>query len=209
MIHGLSSTRHQELRQAVRVLREGGVVAFPTETYYGLAVDPFNSQALERLFQLKGRPASKPVAVLIDHLAHLSLLAAVVPKPFQPLMERFWPGPLTLLFPAHSHLSPLLTATTGTIGLRISSHPLAHALATLAGGVITATSANLSGNPATVSSREVETQFRRHLDYLLRDDPTPGGAASTIVAAQPDGLRLVRAGVIPFGEIEGAAFCAD
>jgi L-threonylcarbamoyladenylate synthase len=194
-----------DLRQALQVLTKGGVVAFPTETYYGLAVDPFNDQAVARLFHLKGRPLSKPVALLIDHPGRLPLLTAACPPCFPPLMARFWPGPLTLIFPAHPHLSPLLTAGSGSIGLRISSHPLAQALTAQAGGIITATSANLSGLAPAVSVDEVVAQFGQRLDWLFQADPTPGGAASTIVTATPDGLRLIREGVIPFAEIEQVA----
>lgn len=200
-----SVTVSQDLRQAVRVLTEGGVVAFPTETYYGLAVDPFNHQAVARLFRLKGRPLAKPVALLIDHPSRLPLLTTHCPPCYHSLMARFWPGPLTLIFPAQPSLSPLLTAGGGSIGLRVSSHPLAQALTTQAGGIITATSANLSGSPPAVSPAEVVAQFGHRLDWLFQADPTPGGAASTIVAATPDGLRLIREGVIPFVEIERVA----
>lgn len=187
----------QDLQQALLVLKQGGVVAFPTETYYGLAVDPFNCQAVERLFQLKRRPASKPVLVLINDQNRLSRLAAETPSQFHPLMERFWPGPLTLIFPARSDLPLSLTAATGTVGIRVSSHPLAAQFCALAGGAITATSANLSGHRPAASELEVVGQFGRRLDWLLRGGSTPGGAASTIVALHQNGLRLVREGVIP------------
>lgn len=190
------------LLQALLVLRQGGVVAFPTETYYGLAVDPFNSQALDRLFHLKQRPAAKPILVLIDGQEHLPRLAAEVPGRYQPLMARFWPGPLTLIFPAQPHLSSTLTAGTGTIGVRVSSHPLAQDLCARAGGAITATSANLAGHPPAATEEEVVAQFGRRLDWLVKAGPTPGGPASTIVSARLDTLCLIRQGAIPFDEIE-------
>lgn len=193
-----------DLRQAVRVLKEGGVVAFPTETSYGLAVDPFNAQALDRLFRLKQRALTKPVLVLIDGEARLPALANEIPSQFCPLMERFWPGPLTLIFPALAELPLRLTAGTDTIGLRISSHPLAHLLTILAGGAITATSANLSGRPPAVSGQEVLAQFGDQLDYLVEADPVPGGPASTIIAATALGLLLIRPGAIPFSEADQA-----
>lgn len=202
MTDSISPEVSQDLNSALLVLKQGGVVAFPTETYYGLAVDPFNSQALERLFQLKRRPAAKPVLVLIDKQERLSDLAAEIPPQFQSLMDRFWPGPLTLIFPAQPNLSHTLTADTGTVGVRISSHPLALAFCALAGGAITATSANLSGVTPAANEQEVLTQFGSRLDWLLKAGPTPGGQASTIVATHGSGLRLVREGVIPFGEIE-------
>ena len=208
MIDDLSATQRHDLQQAVLVLRQGGVVAFPTETYYGLAVDPFNDQALERLFQLKKRPAQKPVLVLIDSQKRLPLLASEIPGQFRPLMERFWPGPLTLIFPARPNLSSTLTASTGTVGVRISSQPLAHSLTAMAGGVITATSANLSGLSPATTAQEIMTQFGHGLDWLLQGGPTQGGLASTIVAPCDKGLTLIREGAIPFAEVVKAGVSA-
>lgn len=196
-----ASALHPDLPSALLVFQQGGVVAFPTETYYGLAVDPFNRQAVEHLFKLKGRPAAKPVLVLIDQPGRLADLVAEVPAQFQTLMARFWPGPLTLIFPAQKNLLPALTAGTGTVGVRISSHPLAGAFCALAGGIITATSANLAGLPPAANEAEVVAQFGNRLDGLLPGGPTPGGLASTIVTSAGAGLRLVRAGAIPFSEL--------
>ncbi len=204
MIDALSNTLHPDLQQALLVLRQGGVVAFPTETYYGLAVDPFNSQALDRLFQLKRRPLAKPILVLINSQEQLPRLAADIPGRFQPLMDRFWPGPLTLIFPAQLDLLPALTAGTGTVGVRISSHPLAQSFCTAAGGAITATSANLSGHAPAVSEQEVLAQFGHGLDWLLKGGATQGGPASTIITANLGTLGLIRQGAIPFGEVEKA-----
>lgn len=202
MIDDLSPALRQDIQQALLVIRQGGVVAFPTETYYGLAVDPFNAQALDRLFRLKKRPAAKPLLVLIDQPRQLPRLAADIPDLFLPLMDRYWPGPLTLIFPARPGLPLALTAGTGTVGVRISSHPLACCLCALAGGVITATSANLSGQAPAASEHEVLAQFGARLDGLLKAGPTQGGPASTIVAATPAGLTLIRQGGIPFREVE-------
>jgi len=201
MIDTISPELRQDLNAALLVLKQGGVVAFPTETYYGLAVDPFNRQAVERLFQLKCRPAAKPILLLIDKQERLSNLAAEIPSQFLHLMDRFWPGPLTLIFPAQQGLSHTLTAGTGTVGVRISSHPLASALCALAGGTITATSANLSGLPPAVSEHEILAQFGTRLDWLLKGGPTQGGSPSTIVTTHGDSLRVVRQGAIPFSEI--------
>jgi len=204
MVAAPADPLHPDLQQSLLVLSQVGVVAFPTETYYGLAVDPFNHQALDRLFQLKQRPLAKPILVLIDNQGHLPRLVAEIPDRFQPLMGRFWPGPLTLIFPAHPHLSPILTAGTGTVGVRISSHPLAQRLCASAGGAITATSANLSGHAPAASEQEVLAQFGQRLDWLLKGGPTHGGPASTIVTADRDALCVIRQGAIPFGVIEQA-----
>lgn len=202
MIDVSTGPPNHDLEQALLVLGQGGVVAFPTETYYGLAVDPFNSQAVARLFQVKRRPSTKPVLVLIDSLGQLPRLTLNTPCQFPPLMAAFWPGPLTLIFPAQLTIDPSLTAGTGTIGLRMSSHPLAHEFCFLAGGAITATSANRSGEPPARTEQEVVAQFNHEIDWVVKGGATRGGLASTIIAATTlgRGLRLVREGAIDFTE---------
>ena len=187
---------------ACKVLRAGGVVAFPTETYYGLAVDPFNPAALSRLFTLKGRAADKPVLLIVENPSQLSTLVAEIPRSFVLLMERFWPGPLTLVFPGAPSLSGMLTGGRDTIGVRVSSHPVARQLVRAFGGPITATSANFSGRPAAVGARGVLEQLGPGLDAVIDGGETPGGQGSTIVGYQEGKVCLLRAGVIPFAEIE-------
>ncbi len=189
---------NDELARAVVVIKQGGVVAFPTETYYGLAVDPFNRQALERLFQIKQRPAAKPILTLIAELGQLPLLAADTPRLFSPLMAKYWPGPLTLVFPAISGLSSILTAGTGTVGVRISSHPVAQAMVQLAAMPITATSANISGRPPALNVLDIKEQFGDKVDLVVDGGSTPGGSGSTVVSCEQNGLMLLRQGVLPF-----------
>ena len=191
------------LERAVALLRAGGVVAFPTETYYGLAVDPFNREALRRLFRLKGRPQAKPVLVLVEEAEQIPLLAAHTPPEYEPLMRRFWPGPLTLIFPARPDLPPELTAGTNGIGIRQSPHPAANALLEAFGGPLTATSCNRSGEPPATTAEVAASLFqdeRNDLFHVLDGGPTPGGVGSTIVDLRDGGLRCVREGKIPFVE---------
>ena len=188
------------IRRALDVIRSGGVVAFPTETYYGLAVDPFNEQALSRLFSLKERPTSKPLLTIISSQSQLEELTPNIPSLYLPLMS-FWPGPLTLVFKAHPTLSPFVTGHTGTVGARISSHPVANMLVSQAGHPITATSANISGQPASSSAEEVKRAFGDAVDYVLDSGKTPGGNGSTLVGLDGEELVLIRAGVIPFEKI--------
>jgi L-threonylcarbamoyladenylate synthase len=133
------------IREAVRILLAGGVAAFPTETFYGLAVDAANGEAIERIFQIKGRAFSSPIALIAGSKNGISGLVMEIPAAARRLMQAFWPGPLTLLFAASAQISPRLTAGTGKIGIRVSSHPVADSLANTLDGAITATSANLSG----------------------------------------------------------------
>jgi len=189
------------LDHAVACLKKGGIVAFPTETYYGLAADPFNEQALQSLFRLKERDSRKPVLVLINDIKQLGLIAQSVPDVYRPLMERFWPGPLTLIFPGRRDLIPLLTGGTGTIGVRISSNAIATELCRRWGGPITATSANVSGKVPAVSADEVEAAFRSGVQWVIDGGNAPAGGASTIVGTGDGRLRLIRKGQIEFSTI--------
>jgi L-threonylcarbamoyladenylate synthase len=194
-----------EIIRAAEVIGRGGIVAFPTETFYGLAVDPFNEAALRRLFALKGRAPSKPILVLIDGLERLTELVQEVPPPFRKLMDRFWPGPLTLIFPGRESLPPLLTDVSGTIGIRWSSHSVARRLAAACGGVITGTSANLSGWPPAVTGADLKRIFQVGLDYIIDGGRTSGGPGSTIIGSDQGRLRLIRKGVISFAELQAVA----
>lgn len=194
--------KKEALAHACAVLRAGGVVAFPTETYYGLAVDPFNQAALSRLFALKGRSPDKPVLLIIDNQSQLASLVAEIPPSFPILMEKFWPGPLTLVFPGAASLPAMLTGSRGTVGVRVSSHPVARQLIRAFGRPITATSANFSGQPAAVAVGGVLAQLGPEVDAILDGGKTPGGLGSTLLGYQEGKVCLLRAGVIPFAEIE-------
>ena len=190
-----------DIKEGAGHIRNGGAVAFPTETYYGIGVNPFDEAALARLFALKKRPLNKPLLLIARDERDLDLLAASVPELFRPLMKRWWPGPLTLVFPAREGLSALLTGNTGTIGVRISSHPVARRLVELVGGPVTATSANLSGNPPASSANEVARQFDEGLDYIIDGGETPGVLGSTLVGIDGQRLCLIREGAVPADKI--------
>ncbi len=192
----------KEIIKATEILRKSGIVAFPTETYYGLAVDPFNSDALDRLYKVKKRESAKPLLVLIDDKSKLSLLVKEIPPVFLPLMDNFWPGPLTLIFNGNDELPMQLTGNTGTVGIRISSHPIALRLTKSFGGPITATSANISGKKAAESVGDIQRQFGSSIETVLDGGRTPGVAASTIVGLKNNELALIRPGVISYERIK-------
>jgi len=198
---GLQPCSMADLNRAVAVLSSGGVVAFPTETYYGLAVDPFNPLALNHLFALKQRDINKPILTLVDDRESLLTLVQSVPAQYTALMDKFWPGPLTLIFPARLNLPTLLTAGTSTIGVRQSSHPFARQLLRAFGKPITATSANISGRSAAVDAFEVKAQFGSKIDLIFDGGKTPGTGGSSIIRLEGDKLKLIREGIIPFAEI--------
>ena len=206
----LEPVNAQSLERAACLLRSGGIVAFPTETYYGLAVDPFNEPALERLFLLKARPQVKPVLVLVRDQSQIPLLAAHIPAPYHSLMQRFWPGPLTLIFPAVNALSDHLSAGTGGVGLRQSPNPVAARLLQAFGGPLTATSANRSGEASAINAQQALALFSGHEGLVLDGGATPGGAGSTVAGLYHGRLRCLRPGKTPFTEVEAAiAACAD
>jgi L-threonylcarbamoyladenylate synthase len=200
-VNGYQPCSMADLDRAVAVLHTGGVVAFPTETYYGLAVDPLNPLALNHLFALKHRNTSKPILTLVDGRESLPSLVRSVPPIFGPLMAAFWPGPLTLVFPARLDLPVLLTAGTATVGVRQSSHPFARQLLRAFGRPLTATSANISGRAAAVDAYEVRSQFGSRVDMIFDGGRTAGIVGSTIVGFEGDEIKLIREGMIPFDDI--------
>ncbi len=190
------------LPQVRRVLATQGLLALPTETYYGLAVSPTDETAVRRLIELKGRPPEKPILVLIGGRDQLRSLVASIPPAAAVLMDLLWPGPLTIVFPAAAGLSPLLTAGTGTIGIRWS--PLATLQRLLMQtGPLTGTSANRSSEPPLDEAESVQRALGPRLDLILDGGRTPGGSASTIVDAR-DQPRLLRAGLLPVERIRAA-----
>jgi L-threonylcarbamoyladenylate synthase len=190
------------IHMAVHVLRQGGVIAYPTETFYALGADCFLEEALVRIFEIKGRTFQNPVALIGGHPDDLKLIADGIPEGAVKLMSAFWPGPLTLLFPAAERLSLRLTAGTGKIGIRISSHPIAQALAQVLGRPLTATSANRSGKGECVQAAEVIRQIGDHLDLVIDGGMTSGGHGSTIVDTTIDPPEILREGAIAISAIQ-------
>ena len=183
--------------EARTVLRRHGVMAVPTETFFGLAVNPFAMEALVRLFALKDRDPEKPVLVMVAGPEMLNQVVREVPVPARRLMEKFWPGPLTIIFPSLPHLPRRLTAGTGTIGVRQPRQSLTCRLIAALGHPITGTSANRAGHRPCVRADEVAREFGEGVDLILDAGPCPGGLPSTIVDVTNAPPRLVRAGAIP------------
>ncbi|OPY82187.1 MAG: Threonylcarbamoyl-AMP synthase [Syntrophus sp. PtaU1.Bin005] len=189
------------IQEAAGLLRQGRILAYPTETFYGLGADAGNEAAIEKLFGIKGRSFSNPIPILMGAEDELDSLVEEVPETARRLMGAFWPGPLTLVFRAAPSLSPRLTAHTGLIGIRISSHPIARSLAQALGAPLTTTSANLSGGKECVTAQEVARTIGSLLDGIVDGGRTPGLAGSTVVNVTEDPPQLLRVGMIPEGEI--------
>jgi L-threonylcarbamoyladenylate synthase len=185
------------LNQAASVVRDGGVIAFPTETFYGLGVTPWDSAAVQRLFALKGRSsASSPILVLIRHRKELESLITEISPSAELLMKACWPGPLTIVFRASSKVPPLLTAGTGTIGIRLSAAASLQRLLDAVGGPLTGTSANRSGALPAVTAQDVQASLGVDVDLILDGGRTPGGFASTVVDTTVMPVRLIREGAL-------------
>jgi L-threonylcarbamoyladenylate synthase len=185
---------------AVTHLRQGGIVAFPTETYYGLAVDPDCAAAVTKLYMVKNRQRDKPLLLLIEKEEQLETVVQEVPPVYWPLIKKYWPGPLTLVFQAKTTLSQQVTGNTGTVGVRISPHPIALELVRRMGKPITATSANISGLSPARSAQEVFEMLGDKVDYIVDGGQTEAGFCSTILGVQNGKLTLLRRGQIDLSE---------
>jgi L-threonylcarbamoyladenylate synthase len=186
----------EDLSPAVHAILRGRLVAFPTETFYGLGANALDPEAVLRVFRAKGRPPAKPLLVLVDDVAAAEAIASPIPARARILMDRYWPGPLTLILPARPHLPAALTAGTGTVGVRVSSHPVARGLARAAGVPITAPSANRHGAPGPRTPADVLAGLGAVVDLVVDGGPAPGGPPSTLLDATVTPFRVVRAGVL-------------
>jgi L-threonylcarbamoyladenylate synthase len=185
---------------AIDVLRNGGLVAYPTDTLYGLAVDPRQDVAVARLFDVKGRDVASAIPLIAAN-EDQARLAGRFGELESRLARAFWPGPLTIVVPAHAALSAQVLAGGTTVGIRVPAHDLARGLADEFGYCVTSTSANRSGAPPTDDAASLDPQLLSRIDLLLDAGKTAGGPPSTIVEVTNDGLRLVRAGAIAFDRV--------
>jgi len=177
----------EELARAGAILRKGGLVAFPTETVYGVAVSAELPEAVERLYELKNRPRNKPMTLMVASTTPVRERCSNIPRAAVDLMKRFWPGPLTLVLPDKAG---------GLAGFRLPSHPLARGLVRAAGVPLYVPSANLSGNPAPTTAEDVLRDFPDELDMVIDGGPAQGGVASTVVKVVGDDVTVLRAGSV-------------
>ena len=190
------------IQEAAKWIRNGGLVALPTDTLYGLAADPFRADAIARLFLAKGRAADQALPLIAADAAQIAAHLGPLPPAGERLAAKFWPGPLTLLMVAPGALADAVSAGTGRVGVRVPAHEIARAICRGAGTPITATSANRSGQPATAEPAEVERELGETVDLLIDAGRAPGGAPSTIVDVTGSTVTLVRPGAVPWDEIQ-------
>jgi L-threonylcarbamoyladenylate synthase len=188
------------LLRAVAVLRSGGVVAYPTDTLYGLAVDPRSTRAVERLFEIKEREPGKAVPLIAASVEQASE-AAVFDGRARRVAESLWPGALSIVLQARTVLRPEILAADGSVAVRVPAHPISQALAAGFGFCITATSANLSGDAPTASPAVVARTIGNRIDLLLDAGESPGGPPSTIIDLRSAEPRLIRAGAVAWERV--------
>ena len=189
--------------EAVEVLRQGGVVVYPTDTVYGLGADAFNEAAVERVFEIKGRPAGLPIPLLLGSLDQLLLAVEEVPPLARKLAGQFWPGALTLALPKAPGVPALVSARGWTVGVRVPGHPVPRELARLLGRPITGTSANQSGGPSPRTAEEARTQVGGLVDLVIDGGPAPLGRESTVLDLTGPVPRILREGAVPKEALEG------
>jgi L-threonylcarbamoyladenylate synthase len=201
-MNGSPSREHVD--EALRALRRGEVIVYPTETLYGLGADATDEVALGRVLALKVRPDGKPISVLIARREMLEQIVSGVTARAERLIERFWPGPLTLIFTARPGIPEAVTAGTGTVGVRVSSHPIAAALVSEFGRPLTATSANPAGAPPALALDRARAYFGEHAAVYVDGGTLADGPASTVVDVTDDEARVLRDGAIPARAIHAA-----
>lgn len=191
------------VRYAADQVRAGEVLGMPTDTFYGLAADPFNLRAVERVYEIKSRSRHKPLSLLIDSIDQAEDLCKPLPEEFYRLARRFWPGPLTIIVKAASRLPLKVTANTGNVALRVPNAKIPLAVVGAAGIPITATSANLSGESECTTAEAVRDQLRNRIAIIVDGGASPREVASTIIDLTDEDARwrVMREGAIPAQEI--------
>ncbi|ACY48475.1 L-threonylcarbamoyladenylate synthase [Rhodothermus marinus] len=186
-----------DVHEAAALIRRGELVAFPTETVYGLGADAFNPEAVRKIFEAKGRPLDNPLIVHIVHLDQLAHLVRDVPEAARRFMERFFPGPLTLVLPRHPDVPDEVTAGLPTVGVRMPRHPVAQAFLEACGTPVAAPSANRSGRPSPTRWEAVYADLNGRIACILQGDRSDMGLESTVVDCTGSEPVVLRAGAVP------------
>ena len=190
------------IRQALAILQAGGLVAFPTDTVYGVGALAFDGAAVESIYAAKDRPVEKAIPVLIGDAEDLEQVAMDIPEQARRLAARFWPGPLTILVPKRRDLPEAVSATS-TVGVRVPDHEVARLLLRAA-GPMAVTSANISGAPSPVTAQEVHAQLEGRIAMILDGGRTPGGVPSTLVDCTTAELKVLREGPLSLEQLRSA-----
>ena len=186
----------QQIEKIVRILKKDGIIVFPTETFYGLGACCFSAVAVNKIYDLKGRDAQKPLSVVIADLEMLDVIAAHIPPVFERIVEKFWPGPLTLILECGSLLPSILLGPKKTIGVRLPAHTWLRELVRAAGFPLTATSANLAGEKEISDPHVVIDVFSGKVEMIVDAGPTTGGLPSTVLDLTLEKPQILREGAV-------------
>ena len=200
-VYRTETLKDEAYSEIVSLLHSGGVIAFPTDTAYGLGADPFNDAAVNRIFQVKGRPDTKAILLIVSS-REMAESVAEPPEVFYDLAKQFWPGPLTVILPAKKSLPINLTAGTAAIGVRWPIADFATRLVNDFGTPVTATSANRSGLPAAITADEVRNQLDESVDALVDGGELPSRGGSTVLGLTTDVPVVLREGPVRFDALE-------
>jgi L-threonylcarbamoyladenylate synthase len=192
------------VERAASVLERGGLVVLPTDTVYGVGAAIDRPEGVARLYVAKGRPLDRPIPVLVSSLAAARELVTHIDPISRALMERYWPGPLTIVLPAVARLPGEIVRDTGMVGLRMPDHPVALAIIERAGGALAVTSANRSDDPETRTADDAARDIGHAVDLVVDGGVTPGGIASTVVRVEGDDFVVLRQGAVSESELRGA-----
>ena len=189
------------IRYAADFIKRGQVVAVPTDTFYGLAADPFNLAAVEEIYRVKGRPENRALPILVDSIEQAAILTRDLPLNFLKLAKKFWPGALTIVVQGSNRLPMKVTANKGRVALRWPNSRVACAIIEQLGSPITGTSANISGFPSCSNAQELIKQLGERLPLILDSGETGASVSSTIVSLDDDEWKIIREGQVPEEEI--------
>jgi L-threonylcarbamoyladenylate synthase len=196
IVHFTKNTYKEAVKESVKTLKNGGIVAYPTESFYALGVNASNEPAVKKIYTLKKRTRKKAMPIIVGNEEMLKSLVKNIQPQAEKLMKKFWPGPLTLVFESKGYLPEILTGGTGKIAVRIPGKGFALDLVQTADLPITATSANYSGQQPARSSGEVIKYFKENIDLIIEDVQTPGGKPSTILDVTTMSIKVLREGSI-------------
>ena len=185
------------IKEAAGVIKKGGILIFPTETVYGVGADAFNEEACRKIYEIKNRPADKPLIVLISDIKDVERVASDVPDSARKIMEKYWPGPLSIILKKNKALPDVITAGTDTVAVRLTSNEVLRKIISEAGCPIVAPSANISGKSFCVRAKDTLQDFEGLVDMIIDDDNSVSGIESTLIHICGGHYKLIREGAIP------------
>lgn len=200
---------YNELKEAAEVIKQGGIVIFPTETVYGIGTNGVDSKAIEKLYKIKERPYHKPISLLVSDIHMVNLVAKDITNLEYKLMEKFFPGPLTMILKKRDIVPDILTAGQNTIGVRIPSGKIARKLIEYVGKPIATSSANISGKPSKTNMKNMMKEFKEQVDYFIDSGESEIGIASTVIQVIDGIPNILREGSISIEEIKKLSNCID